>query len=179
MGRGHSAPQRWLEDRRAVAVEDRTYPNRGYLEYHIFLMMHAASFPPTSMHLFPEANFHRSPTCTTLPPAYPGTVAQSVLQASSYTDLDLFDRSAYPCSLCDVFRHVLRARRQHLPTANSSCNLERAFVGWQNRLQALQVSQIQWHRGTCGYQTSCANGTGICISQQGIWRMTEVRGIDP
>ena len=59
------------------------------------------------MHVSPKANSHKSPTCTTQAIVPHSMVPHSVLQTVLYTDLDLLDRSAYPCLLCDILRRVL------------------------------------------------------------------------
>src|SRR5690242_4550875 len=105
--------------------------------------MHAAPFSAQSMHTPPEAKSHKSPTCATLAPVAPGMMPQSVLQAASHTDLDLFDSSASPCSLCDVFRHVLCG-----PSITTYCHFELWFLGgrleagWGLALQAARVECV-------------------------------------
>lgn len=67
------------------------------------------------MHVCPEASSHRSPTCAARAPVLHSVVPQSVLQTVLYTDLDLLDRSASPCSLCDIAGlYFMRVACRHL-----------------------------------------------------------------
>lgn len=99
-----------------------TTDNRRLLQYGHYFLRHAILIPSQSTCVCCEASSHRSPTCATQAPVLHSAVPQDVLQTASYTDLDLLDRSASPCSLCNVsgLSYVWVACRHLLPLPDTS-----------------------------------------------------------